>query len=156
MGSKKQPQMPDLPDINEMVNAQAKANRVDSHNIMGSNTFSQNSDGTWSQQQEYSPLAKAMLEKQMGTLFSSPKTFTSGRPQAVNDMYSQMAAKFGANGNLPTPQVQGQPEQGQDVSQLIAGSLPETKQALQAQQQNNSWKMPNLPFMQGGQFGGRR
>ena len=61
MGKKSAPKMPDMPDISEMIDAQAKANRVNTQSVMGGTNFSKNADGTWLQQQSYSPLAKALM-----------------------------------------------------------------------------------------------
>ena len=127
MGKKSTPRMPQLPNPTHMINAQAKANRVDTHNVMGGNTFDQNADGTWTQRQEYSPLAKALLARQMGHLFSAPATFNTARPQAIDQMYANTAAQVGAPGSLPLPQAQGGEPQA-NIAELLAQSFPTPKQ----------------------------
>lgn len=123
MGKKSKPKMPEMPDVTEMINAQADANRVDTNNLFGGTTYNKNQDGGWSQSQHYSPLAQALLKKQMGGLLSAPEEFHSSRPAAIEQMYAQAAAPFGASGNLPAPTLSGGKPTA-DVNNLLQQSLP--------------------------------
>lgn len=72
---KKSPKAPAAPDITEMINAQAQANRVNTVNPYGSQTFTQGADGQWNSNVQFSPEMQKLFDKQLGMVNQEPQQY---------------------------------------------------------------------------------
>lgn len=90
---KPKPKAPAAPDIQEMIQASARANRVNTATPYGSQTYTENPDGTWSSQVQFSPEMRALFDKQLGLANESPERYQS---RAMGDaLRARMEQKLG-------------------------------------------------------------
>ena len=137
MGKKSQPKMPETASADEIIAAEADANRVNTYSPYGSQTYKQNADGSWNSYIAPNEQVQALIDRQMQMAAAAPSTFSSGgAPQGVQD---RLAAKLGG---MSAPQY--------NSTQFDAVALPENTPAPEATKPSVS-----LPRKPGAQAMGR-
>ena len=93
MGKKSTPKAPKAPDPEQMIQAEAEANRVNTYSPYGASTFTQNADGTWNNNVTPNAMVQALIDRQLQMAGAAPSTFSSGGAPA--GVQARLADKLG-------------------------------------------------------------
>jgi len=138
MGKKSKPKAPEAPDVNEMIDKQAEANRVNINNPYGTQQYNKNPDGTWTNNVEFSPELQALFQRQLGMAGASPERYQS------QGMGGNLRGRIDAKLGRGAPSQFELPEYGQV-------EMPVQEQPQQPKPQGN-----RVPPQFRGHFGGMR
>ncbi len=75
MGKKSTPKAPKAPDPNELIDAQANANRVDSYSPYGSTVYKKVGEDEWRSDTEFTPELQGLFTKYLGSAGSDPISY---------------------------------------------------------------------------------
>jgi len=125
VGKKSKPKAPKAPDVNEMIDKQAEANRVNIYNPYGSQEYSKNPDGTWVNNVQFTPEMQALFDRQLSMAGAAPTTYKSG------GMGDNLRARIDAKLGRGAPSEYNAPEYG---AVQMPESPPEEIQQPQPQQ----------------------